>query len=481
MPDVLEGTLLLALVPPRDIASLDALQFLVPGSGGRFLTAAGEAGRVAVVLFDRPGGAGASDARAFAEEILPALAHRAGAPPTILLLTGEVCLDGDTLEMGSAALVEGLARLLEAGRLPAGRILLVGGRTCEEVGGRVEPLAPVATKGREASLELFLLAEDPRARMAEISLGMTDTEDVLPDLPSLPPVPPWLGREAITGDQGALPDAATADRVQCTVFAPARVAPGDSLLVQAFAHLPHAADEAARFAREFDDVAVRRVCRFLEKLVARGSRLTFELAVSGAVVHDPVAHLGWQGRTDLVQFAVDVPADRAAGTLFGRLTVSQDSVPVGQLLFKLTVQAGAAGVHLPVGEAARRFTRAFVSYASADRTRVLARVQMLAPLGIRYFQDVLDLEPGSRWDRELYRRIDECDLFLLFWSRAARESEWVLREVRYALARQGAEGLDPPTIIPIALDLPADAPPPPELAHLHFADRVAYLAGGTGA
>ena len=30
---------------------------------------------------------------------------------------------------------------------------------------------------------------------------------------------------------------------------------------------------------------------------------------------------------------------------------------------------------------------------------------------------------------ELFRHIDECDLFLLFWSTAAKQSRWVLKEV----------------------------------------------------
>jgi hypothetical protein len=67
----------------------------------------------------------------------------------------------------------------------------------------------------------------------------------------------------------------------------------------------------------------------------------------------------------------------------------------------------------------KRYTQAFVSYASSDRTKVLERVEMLHAQGIKYFQDVLGLEPGARWAQELYRHIDECDLFLLFWSTAA--------------------------------------------------------------
>lgn len=44
-----------------------------------------------------------------------------------------------------------------------------------------------------------------------------------------------------------------------------------------------------------------------------------------------------------------------------------------------------------------------LAFALADRAKVLPRVQMLRTVGIRCFQDVLDLGPGDRWERELYR------------------------------------------------------------------------------
>ena len=41
---------------------------------------------------------------------------------------------------------------------------------------------------------------------------------------------------------------------------------------------------------------------------------------------------------------------------------------------------------------------------------------MLQALKISYFEDLLDLEPGDRWWPRLETAIDQCDLFLLFWS-----------------------------------------------------------------
>ena len=49
-----------------------------------------------------------------------------------------------------------------------------------------------------------------------------------------------------------------------------------------------------------------------------------------------------------------------------------------------------------------------------------SRVQILPMFGVRTFRDVLDLEPGERWEKSLYRHIDESDIVLLFWSNAAK-------------------------------------------------------------
>jgi len=106
---------------------------------------------------------------------------------------------------------------------------------------------------------------------------------------------------------------------------------------------------------------------------------------------------------------------------------------------------------------------------------VLKRVQMLTLLRIGYFQDVLHLKPGDRWERKLYRHIDKCDLFLLFWSTAAKRSQWVLKEVRYALKRKGGDHLAPPQIHPVIIEGPPAPEPPDELAHLHFNDKLIYF------
>ena len=267
-------------------------------------------------------------------------------------------------------------------------------------------------------------------------------------------------------------DDAQKDVVDCTVFAPASASRGGNIFVQIYAHLSEQAEEASRMAGEFDSETKRRAVKSLEEVVARGTTLSFELNMPGLRCSEPTQSLVWRGSPDAAQFAVEIPGDCPLGDIIGSVIVSSQSIPIGHIRFKLRiVQAGSeATAAEAVGLEAKRYGLAYISYASADRSKVLARVQMLNLVGIRYFQDVLSLKPGDKWETEIYKNIDSCDLFLLFWSRAARDSVWVMKEVRYARNRP-----QPPEIRPVVLEGPPVVMPPEDLNDLHFNDRMTYF------
>jgi hypothetical protein len=336
-------------------------------------------------------------------------------------------------------------------------------------------------------MELLRRAPEDRPTGTEV-LRRLGRPDAIPG-----PSSPGVCRPSITADQARSLLAARMtdhgnqpqpeeDSVDCAVFAPVYVGRGETALVQVFAFSEGREAEAAAMAKEFDEEAVRRGIATLDMLLRRGQTLRFHLSMGGVALDDPVRELIWLGRTASVQFAVDIPADRPAGSLVGTLLVSTEGVPVGRIGFKLTVlerPPTRPAEPVSVGEAASRFRKAFVSYARVDRAEVVRRVQMLRrPLtDIEVFQDILDLEPGDCFEPILYRRIDECDLFLLFWSSNARQSEWVRREIEYARRRQGPNGEPPPTILPVLIEGPPPPPPPPEVAHLHFNDYLLYMVG----
>jgi serine/threonine protein kinase len=269
-----------------------------------------------------------------------------------------------------------------------------------------------------------------------------------------------------------------ADPVDCSVFAPRSVSVGGTFLVQVFAHLPDRRGEAEQQARAADDKAEFRFLTSLGIDIPRETVLSIHLVLPGFEIPDPWQQVVWQGRTTARQFLVTAPSDLAAGTRYGTARVCLGGIPYGHLKFKLEVVPATdivpAGPEA-VGFDARRYQQAFVSYASSDRNEVLKRVQMLKRLKVRVFQDVLDLEPGVRWERELYRHIDTSDLFLLFWSSAARKSEWVRKELQYAVARKAGVDHAPPEIIPVVIEGPPPPPPPTGFQDRHFNDPLLYF------
>jgi len=272
------------------------------------------------------------------------------------------------------------------------------------------------------------------------------------------------------------PETANSDisPVDCSVFAPPAIAPGDESMVQAFLHLSDKEGEALARAREFDSDAERRGTQTLDLGLPNGMGVDFHLSVPGLTVDEPVCSVVWNGKTVSVQFIVRAPADTTRHGVYGRLRVSIEGVPVGCIAFKTAIGAVTSGP-VEVENGAEYYRKAFVSYASVDRTEVLKSVRIMRRLGIDVFQDLLSLEPGERWERRLYQEIDRCDLFFLFWSSAARNSEWVGKEWRYALARKGPAEISPPDIIPVIIEGPPPVPPPPELEHLHFNDHLIYF------
>ncbi len=112
---------------------------------------------------------------------------------------------------------------------------------------------------------------------------------------------------------------------------------------------------------------------------------------------------------------------------------------------------------------------AFISYASQDRELVAKIFQGMkkARPDMDIFFDVDNLRSGDNWEETLRAEIEKRDILYLCWSRHAKESEWVDKEWRYALANNGMDSIEP-----IPLVSPAECPPPDELSSKHFNDRA---------
>jgi hypothetical protein len=264
------------------------------------------------------------------------------------------------------------------------------------------------------------------------------------------------------------------DLVDCSVFGPPAAPPGETILIQVFLHLPEQAERAERQARLMDSSAVLKGLQSLQTPIKRNASVDISLGVDTLVVEEPVQSVVWRGEPAFCQFRVTIPEGTQGRNFFPNVRVSVNGRLVGRIMFRLSSDRFAASPRsTALGDHARRYEFAFVSYATKDREEVLKRVQMLQVMKTEYFQDVLSLDPGARWKEELYKNIDHCDLFLLFWSSAAKKSRWVIREAEYALERQGRHPYREPDIVPVILE--QKVRPPRSLADLQFNDRIGYL------
>jgi len=258
-----------------------------------------------------------------------------------------------------------------------------------------------------------------------------------------------------------------------SVFAPPQAKPQTSIMIQVMLHMTDQLKDAKARAALIDDAAVLRVNTTLEVLIPHGTKTMVMLCEPALQIAQPVQTMVWRGRLAVANFIVKVPAD-ADGDLFPTVHVAIGAAVIGELHFKLTISSSGMTQKPSALQptSPRRYQRAFFSYSSHDRVKALEVAQSYRLAGIEFFQDVLNLDPGTRWEHKLYREIDACDLFLLFWSRAASESEWVAREAKYALERRDGAADQRPDLVPLILEGPPVPTPPDFLKHLHFNDWV---------
>lgn len=252
--------------------------------------------------------------------------------------------------------------------------------------------------------------------------------------------------------------------VDFSVFAPAGVRPDMAFILEFWAYLPASRDEAM-------ERATRR-----GKIIERGARgpvyvpgrseLTIVLRLDGFEMQDTRDTIVWTSEITNLAFIVRVPSDLPAGDYPGQVSVIHDGLPLARVVFDITVgDRVCEQTSLKVER--HSLKSAFASYASVDRDEVLRRVQGIRATGVDVFMDVLSLRAGEHWEDTLYDNIKSRDIFYLFWSKAARESEWVSREWRYALAAKGIDFIHPIPLVP-----PDKVPPPKELQSKHFNDIV---------
>jgi hypothetical protein len=256
------------------------------------------------------------------------------------------------------------------------------------------------------------------------------------------------------------------DNVHFTATSLKSIITGQWFLVDIWAHLGPDRDEVLKRAREqYDSGDIASKSRGPAR-ITRNTLLTVVLEIEGATIENPEEMLLWDGEISNVTFRART--DLEAGTLHGAATIRLEGLQIARVFFDIGVgKDGVTPGDLHAREEIHK--KAFVSYASQDRKKVIARLQGIKKIApyLDIFMDVLSLRSGDLWEEELWKIIPENDVFYLFWSDYAMRSPWVEKEWKCALQVRGIGFIDP-----IPLVSPQKAPPPPELSKKHFNDPL---------
>jgi TIR domain len=261
------------------------------------------------------------------------------------------------------------------------------------------------------------------------------------------------------------------------VAAPRQAAPGSSFNVRFVAYVAAAKQLAEHHLKDLGDAGDRMVTDISPDRQARwrvGAPITVRLTGEHVRFTPVERSFEWNGRENLVSFAVTVDADAPRTKLQLCFHVLLDGLEIAFIPVGLAVgdDSTETGMHETTAHAP---SSAFASYSSKDAelvTRSLSTLAHWAPT-LDIFQDCLDLTPNEAFKPQLEVQIVKRDVFLLFWSRHARDSKWVLWEFETARAKRGMDA-----ILPMPLEDPTLAPPPPGFEDKHLRDR--FMIAGYG-
>jgi serine/threonine protein kinase len=267
---------------------------------------------------------------------------------------------------------------------------------------------------------------------------------------------PATGEE--TPPQAAVP--------QFTAFYPKEVAveAWNTLLV--YIHVASALEEvradALRVAPELE--GQREVSDEAPRPVARGTEMMIVPHCEGITFNPPSISLKWLRDQHRAQFDFLVSKNYSGRAGNGEITIFVGPLIIGTIPFALLFETRSIPKPDPVPAVGRLYQHIFASYSHRDTPVVQACRNAYKSLGWNVLIDSDTLRSGQVWNEALMRMIDHADIFQLFWSAQAAQSEYVRQEWEYALDHSKGEGF----IRPVYWELPL-VPPPPRLKELHFA------------
>jgi Inner membrane component of T3SS, cytoplasmic domain/TIR domain len=220
------------------------------------------------------------------------------------------------------------------------------------------------------------------------------------------------------------------------VAAPRQVVPGSSFNARFVAYIAAAKKSAERLLRQSGEKKDRIFTGIPPDRQAYwriGAPITVRLTGEHLRITPVERTFEWNGRENLANFVVQVDADAPRVTLQICFHVFLGPVQIAFIPVAVRLSGGLTDREPPQVDV-RAPSSAFASYSSKDAEAVSRSLSTLAHWAptLDIFQDCLDLTPNESFKARLAAQIAARDIFLLFWSRNARASKWVLWELETA-------------------------------------------------
>jgi hypothetical protein len=262
---------------------------------------------------------------------------------------------------------------------------------------------------------------------------------------------------------------AVADREQVIFTAgyPGRIVPGSDYLVRVYLHLQADLQEIVTRLEQVTaqfGAYPRRADSEPNQRIPIGTNLEVTPRINWVRTVPAQQQVTWTGAIEELSFRIRYAGpEQAPVPCSGFIDISTCGLVVAQIPISIQVKTGEVQI---APQTVGMISRVFASYSHQDEPVVRACKAAYRALGIQLFIDKDDILSGELWRGVLRRSIADHDLFQLFWSQTAADSNEVANE--WKLAKEIAPARTTDFIRPLYWTEPMPAVPE-ALQDMHFA------------
>ncbi len=233
------------------------------------------------------------------------------------------------------------------------------------------------------------------------------------------------------------------ERLSITVGYPGSPAADVWYSLVTYLHVPVADPEVNKRLAARSREAGQRVAVASSRISAmRGTWFTLVPSINEVEFNPPRQEVAWVENIQEIAFRFRAETTSEGKPLVGAMEVLANNLPVG--VVPLALQVGGTSWSDSSDQwatsSALMFQHVFASYSRNDLDIVKACAEAYSALGIDLFVDRKDLLAGQEWHPALLQKIEEIDVFQLFWSNSSRESRYVDDEWRHAMSMRRQKG-----------------------------------------